>query len=83
MTTFVLFVNSLSICRSKKNKTRSEWLTEKSNYGILFIRLLADKAAYYFRHGLMVLWFTDLIDVTEEVTIPRPNVSTYLPFLNE
>ena len=61
----------------------SEWLTEISNYGILFIRLLADKAANYFRHGLMLLWFTDLMDVTEEVTIPRPNVSTYLPFLNE
>ena len=29
----------------------------------------------------MLLWFTDLIDVTEEVTIRRPNVSTYLPFL--
>ena len=53
MTTFVLFVNSLSICGSKK-KTRSEWLTEISNYGILFIRLLADKAANYFRHGLML-----------------------------
>ena len=80
MTTFVLFVNSLSICGSKK-KTRSEWLTEISNYGILFRRLLAKKAANYFRHGLMLLWFTDLIDVTEEVTIHRPNVSTYLPFL--
>ena len=72
MTTFVLFISSLSICGSKK-ETRS--------YGILFRRLLAEKAANYFRHGLMLLWFTDLIDVTEEVTIRRPNVSTYLPFL--
>ena len=30
------------------------------------------------RHGLMLLWFTDLINVTEEVTIHRPNVSTLL-----
>ena len=28
------------------------------------------------RHGLMLLWFADLMNVTEEVTINRPNVST-------
>ena len=27
------------------------------------------------RHGLILLWFTDLMNVTEEVTIHRPNVS--------
>ena len=26
------------------------------------------------RHGLMLLWFTDLMNVTEEVSIHRPNV---------
>ena len=31
-----------------------------------------------FRHGLMLLWFIDLMNVTEEVTIHRPNVSTLL-----
>ena len=30
------------------------------------------------RHGLMLLWFTDLMNMTEEVTIHRPNVSTLL-----
>ena len=30
------------------------------------------------RHSLMLLWFTDLMNVTEEVTIHRPNVSTLL-----
>ena len=30
------------------------------------------------RHGLMLLWFTDLLNVTEEVTIHRPKVSTLL-----
>ena len=30
------------------------------------------------RHGLMLLWFKDLMNVTEEVTIHRPNVSTLL-----
>ena len=30
------------------------------------------------RHGLMLLWFTDLMNVTEEVTIHRPNVLTLL-----
>ena len=29
-------------------------------------------------HGLMPLWFTDLMKVTEEVTIHRPNVPTLL-----
>ena len=30
------------------------------------------------RHGLMQLWFTDLMNVTEEVIVHRPNVSTFL-----
>ena len=30
------------------------------------------------RHSLTLLWFADLINVTEEVTIHRPNVSTLL-----
>ena len=30
------------------------------------------------RHGLMLLWSTDLMNVTEEATIHRPNVSTLL-----
>ena len=30
------------------------------------------------RHGLMPFWFTDLMNVTEEVTIHRSNVSTLL-----
>ena len=29
-------------------------------------------------HGLMLFWFTDLMNVTEEVTIHRPKVSTRL-----
>ena len=32
----------------------------------------------HIRHGLMLLWFTDLMNVTEEVTIHKPNVSTLL-----
>ena len=30
------------------------------------------------RHGLMLLWFTDLMNGTEEVTIHRPNILTLL-----
>ena len=35
------------------------------------------------RHGLMLLWFKDLMNVTEEVIVHRPNVSTLLssPFM--
>ena len=31
-----------------------------------------------FRHSLKLHWFADLMNVTEEVTIHRPNVSTLL-----
>ena len=31
-----------------------------------------------FKHSLMLHWFADLMNVTEEVTIHRPNVSTLL-----
>ena len=30
------------------------------------------------RHSLKLHWFTDLMNVTEEVTVHRPNVSTLL-----
>ena len=30
------------------------------------------------RHSLMLLWFADLMNVTGEVTIHRPNISTLL-----
>ena len=30
------------------------------------------------RHSLMLPWFADLMNVTEEVTLHRPNVSTLL-----
>ena len=33
------------------------------------------------KHGLMLLWFADLMNVTKEVTIHRPNVSTLLETL--
>ena len=35
-------------------------------------------ARWTVRHGLMLLWFKDLMNVTEEVTIHRPNDSTLL-----
>ena len=37
----------------------------------------------YLGHGLMLLWFIDLMNVTEEVTIHGPNVSTLLPSLSQ
>ena len=33
---------------------------------------------FFLRHSLMLHWFADLMNVTEEVTIHRPNVSTLL-----
>ena len=32
----------------------------------------------YMRHSLMLLWFADLMNVTKEVTIHRPNLLTLL-----
>ena len=32
-------------------------------------------------HGLMLLWFTDLMNVTEKLTIHRPNAATRDPFI--
>ena len=54
---------------------------------ISFWVLLKQKGAYIkvhmatrwtIRHGLMLLWFKDLMNVTKEVTIHRPSVSTLL-----
>ena len=42
------------------------------------IQIYPDQDTIAVRHGLMLLWFTDLINVTEEVTIRGPNVSTVL-----
>ena len=41
-------------------------------------KLIGNADYYSTRHGLMLLWFTDLMNVTKEVTIHRPNVSTLL-----
>ena len=45
--------------------------------GILTKAKISQKK-WKFRHSLMLLWFADLMNVTEEVTIHRPNVSTLL-----
>ena len=42
------------------------------------IRVVSGKTNLILRHSLMLLWFADLMNVTEEVTIHRPNVSTLL-----
>ena len=53
------------LSRFRGDDSFSYWLKKKKN-------------KISFRHGLMLLWFTDLMNVTEEVTIHRPNVSTLL-----
>ena len=45
---------------------------------VTFFPLTAGSRKAILGHGLMLLWFTDLMNVTEEVTIHRPNVSTLL-----
>ena len=37
-----------------------------------------EKASNFIKHSLKLHWFADLMNVTEEVTIHRPNVSTLL-----
>ena len=38
---------------------------------------VSQKKIWTLRLGLMLLWFKYLMNVTEEVTIHRPNVSTF------
>ena len=45
----------------------------KTLFSSFFLRQL-----FEIRHDLMLLWFIYLMNVTEEVTIHRPNVSTHL-----
>ena len=42
------------------------------------IRVVSGKTNLILRHSLMLLWLADLMNVTEEVKIHRPNVSTLL-----
>ena len=48
-------------------------LFKNTLFFLFFLRQL-----FEIRHGLMLLWFTYLMNVTEEVTIHRPNVPTLL-----
>ena len=57
------------------------YLSKKKNHTFIheLIRIACRlKRQKKIRHGLMLLWFTDLMNVTEEVTIHRLNVSTLL-----
>ena len=50
-------------------------------YDLLEDRRMDDviiKTFFRIRHSLKLHWFADLMNVTEEVTIHRPNVSTLL-----
>ena len=60
------------------NRRKSEKkMTANTNMTLKYIKVhIATR--WTIRHGLMLLWFTDLMNVTEEVTIHRPNVSTLL-----
>ena len=57
----------------KTNKTKSN--TEFDYFPVYYKQHSTKKGI---RHGLLLLWFTDLMNVTEEVIIHRPNVSTLL-----
>ena len=53
-------------------------LTYTANINCLKYIKVQTATRWSIRHGLMPLWFTDLTNVTEEVTIHRPKVSTLL-----
>ena len=61
--------------KKKKGKERSFALTQ------IFIDIGKFAICNFppLRHSLMLLWFANLMNVTEEVTIHRPHVSTLLP----
>ena len=59
--------------KTKRNdKKKGEGITSLIEWSYL---LLGERSFVDFRHGLILLWFTYLMNVTEEVTIHRPNVS--------
>ena len=49
----------------------------KTNQQLLYIKVHT-AIRWTIRHSLMLHWFADLMNVTEEVTIHGPNVSTLL-----
>ena len=48
----------------------------KFMYVCMYVCMMYNNVTY--RHSLMLLWFADLMNVTKEVTIHRPNISTLL-----
>ena len=58
------------------------WLSLSIDYTVTFagsIFIMAEfSTTSTYRHSLKLHWFADLMNVTEEVTIHRPNVSTLL-----
>ena len=51
---------------------------QRAEYSSMFFLYDYLRESLNIRHGLMLLWFTDLMNVTEEVTIHGPKVSTLL-----
>ena len=54
-----------------------EYGDEKTGIKLKYIKVHT-ATRWTIRHSLMLLWFADLMNVTKEVTIHRPNVSTLL-----
>ena len=78
-------VSCFTIKQRKKNITNScpEDTTSRKEEGTKYVNeLLCIKVhtatRWTIRHSLKLHWFADLMNVTEEVTIHRPNVSTLL-----
>ena len=76
----LIFVLSLSVPFPIRRKKESGWRSESRAADLLnrffyYIKVYT-ATRWSIRNGLMLLWFIDLMSVTEEVTIHRPNVST-------
>ena len=54
-----------------------EYGDEKTGIKLKYIKVQM-ATRWTIRHSLMLLWLADLMNVTEEVTIHRPNVSPLL-----
>ena len=76
----LIFVLSLFCSFLIRWKKESGWRSESRAADLLnrFFHYIKIPTAtrWSIRNGLMLLWFIDLMNVTEEVTIHRPNVST-------
>ena len=71
------FQDTTLLCSLIFQKQESRNMSHTNLTGLKYIKVHTATRCTI-RHSLILLWFADLMNVTEAVTIHRPNVSTLL-----